>query len=129
MLFIAYITSPFVTFIHLVLPQYVRQSRKLMMRYAQNMSPRAYIDITTMNFIGRQRVSRIALSQLEPTKERLGVANYHIIHPETRRRSPWMPRPVTQFYARSKSGTSRELGVWEIIQKHITKNAMSRSSL
>src|SRR2546421_9533001 len=108
MLFIAYITSPFVAYIHLVLPQYARRSRELMIRYARSMSPRAYIDITTMNFIGRQRVSRIALSQLEPTKERLGVANYHIIHPETRRRNALVLKPVTQFYAGSKSRTSRE---------------------
>ncbi|KAA8577072.1 hypothetical protein EYC84_007080 [Monilinia fructicola] len=76
MIFVAYITSPFVNYIHLRLPNFARNSRELLMRYSKNPPKDAQIDITTMNFVGKPRVTRFDVSELKAVKQRFGVGNF-----------------------------------------------------
>ena len=58
---IAYISSPFVTYIHLRLPIFARQSHEMLLRYSKTLPKTAELDITTMNFIGKPRVTRVKM--------------------------------------------------------------------
>ncbi|KAI0011944.1 hypothetical protein F4779DRAFT_144908 [Xylariaceae sp. FL0662B] len=73
--FVAYITSPFVAFIHLRLPPFARQSEEMLRRYVKNLPRRTELDITTMSFIAKPRTSKIMLSELKPANRRFGLIN------------------------------------------------------
>ncbi|QSZ35261.1 hypothetical protein DSL72_008130 [Monilinia vaccinii-corymbosi] len=123
-IFVAYITSPFVNYIHLKVPNYARNSRDLLMRYSKNPPKDAQVDITTMNFVGKPRVSRLDISELKPVKQRFGVGNFSR---DTKKinatRKWWMPRAVRLFGVHGGAGRVREGEVWENIAKKIRKTS------
>jgi hypothetical protein len=122
MVFVAYITGPFVTYIHLRLPTYARHSREMLMRYTKSLPNDAMLDITTMNFVGKPRVTRVKISELYPVKERFGMANYARDTELINSKLPWyFPKTVGQFGVHSN--TSKIMGgtVWEHIAKRISK--------
>lgn len=49
---------------------YARQSQEMMLRYVKNLPKDAELDITTMNLIGKPRVSRMKVSELYPRETR-----------------------------------------------------------
>ncbi|ATZ46540.1 hypothetical protein BCIN_01g11180 [Botrytis cinerea B05.10] len=120
--FVAYITSPFVNYIHLKLPNFARNSRDLLMRYSKNPPKDAQIDITTMNFVGKPRVTRLDISELQAVKQRFGVVNFSR---DTKKinatRKWWMPKAVRVFGVHGGAGRVREGEAWENIAKKIRK--------
>jgi hypothetical protein len=125
MVFVAYITSPFVANIHLRLPAFARYNREILMRYSSNLPKDAKLEFTTMNFIGKPRVSLVSLDQLYPTRGRLGMVNYTrdtaIINAK---RSWWMGRATRLFGVHGGVRTSHGAGVWENISQTIVKRSM-----
>ncbi|RQM08827.1 hypothetical protein DH86_00002964 [Scytalidium sp. 3C] len=122
MLFVAYTSSPFVTYIHLRLPQFARYSRDMLMRYSKNLPKDAGIDITTMNFIGKPRMNKMKVGELYPVKERFGLVNYARDTTEVNTKRPWwLGKAVRAFSINSNPGRIREKGVWENIAKSINK--------
>lgn len=122
MVFVAYITGPFVTYIHLRLPIFARQSRDMLMRYTKSLPNDAELDITTMNLVGKPRVSRLKVADLYPTKKRLGMANYARDTKLVNSKLPWyFPPAVRQFGVHSN--TSKILGgeAWHNIVRRISK--------
>lgn len=121
-MFVAYITSPFVNYIHLKLPNFARNSRDLLMRYSKNPPKDAQIDITTMNFVGKPRVTRLDISELQAVKQRFGVVNFSR---DTKKinatRKWWMPKAVRVFGVHGGAGRVREGEAWENIAKKIRK--------
>jgi hypothetical protein len=127
---VAYTTRPFVTYIHLRLPPYSRYSREFVHRYSMNLPPTASVDITTMSFIGKPRVSRMKVTDLYPVKSRLGVGNYaRDTKAIDEQRSWWRGKSVGQFAVRSNSGSGREKGIWENVAGCIAKSFGARNNV
>src|ERR1700733_15250040 len=122
MSFVGYISGPFVTYIHLRLPSFARNSREMLMRYSKNLPRDAELDITTMNFIGKPRVARVKVADLFPVKERFGQVNYARDTKAVNEKRPWgMGKAVRQFGVHGD--TRRIMGgeVWDNIAKAISK--------
>lgn len=124
MIFVAYITSPFVNYIHLRLPNFARNSRDLLMRYSKNPPKDAQADITTMNFVGKPRVTRLEISELRAVKQRFGVGNYSR---DTKKinatKKWWMPKAIRLFGVHGGTGRVREGEAWENLAKKIRKTS------
>jgi len=122
MVTVAYITGPFVNYIHLRVPAFARNSREILMRYSKALPKGAELDITTMNFIGKPRVTRVKVADLHPAHQRFGLANYVRDAKEANAKRPWwMGKAVCQFGAHS--GRTKIMGgeVWENIRRTIDK--------
>lgn len=124
MIFVAYITSPFVNYIHLRLPNFSRNSRELLMRYSKSPPKDAQADITTMNFVGKPRVTRLNISELKAIKQRFGVANFSR---DTKKinatRKWWMPKAVRLFGVHGGRATVREGEAWENLAQRLRKTS------
>jgi hypothetical protein len=122
MTFVAYISSPFVAHVRLRLPHFARQSRDILNRYTQNLPKDAKLEITTMNFIGKPRLSLVKVADLHPVKERFGMANYTRDTKEINAKRPWyMGRAVRQFGIHGGIEMKGSPGIWENIVKSIGK--------
>lgn len=120
---VAYISAPYVTYIHIRLPAFARQSREMLIRYSQNLPKNTELDITTMNFIGKPRVARVNLSELRPVKERLGFANFARDTTKANAKRPWwMGSAQRQFGVHNEKSGIVKGEVWEIVAKSIAKN-------
>ncbi|TRX88771.1 hypothetical protein FHL15_010341 [Xylaria flabelliformis] len=73
--FVAHTTSPFVTFIHMRLPPFARQSEDMLRRYVRTLPPQTELNITTMSIIAKPRVSTVKLSDLAPVSRRFSIVN------------------------------------------------------
>jgi len=123
MIFVMYTTAPFVTYIHLRLPEFARQSRESLLRYSKHLPRNATIDITTLNIIGRPRVSRMRVADLHPVRSRFSITNYSRgAKGEEMKRPWWAARPIKQFAILAGRGRSREEGVWENVAKSINRS-------
>lgn len=126
MLFVAYTSAPFVTFVHLRPPAFARRSRDTFLRFSKNLPADASIDITTMKFSSRQRVSKMRVADLKPTKGFLSIANLIRMHSSTtakQTRPWWMGKPPSRFYVGSERGKSREKGVWQNVLNQIKQRS------
>jgi hypothetical protein len=122
MVTVAYITGPFVNYIHLRVPAFARNSREMLMRYSKSLPKDAELDITTMNFIGKPRATRVKVADLRPADQRFGLANYARDAEEANAQRPWwMGKAVSQFGVHS--GRTKIMGgkVWENIRRTIEK--------
>jgi len=129
MVFVAYTTAPFVNYIHLRLPSFARHSREILMRYSRNLPKDAQLDITTMNFIGKPRVTRVKMAELFPVNERFGLATYARDTKYVNAERPWwMGKAVRQFGITGGAGRIREGGVWENVAASIQKSAESAAT-
>ena len=116
MLYVMYFTAPFVSYVHVQLPIFARRSREQLLRWAESMSPTTEIDMTTMRFYGRPRVSRMPLGDLRKKKPSFGIANLTRAQrssPAKGERPWWMAAPLTEFYVGNERGKSREASVWQ----------------
>jgi hypothetical protein len=121
---VSYMSGPFVNFIHLRLPTYARASREIMLRYSKSLPKDAELDITTMNFLGKIRVSRMKVAELYPVKERFGLANYaRDTKAINAQRAWWKGKVVRQFGVHA--GRSKIFGgeVWKNVALAISRNS------
>ena len=123
MITVAYMSGPFVTYIHLKLPAFARSTQDLIMRYSKNLPKDAEIDITTMNVIGKPRVTRIKISELRPVKERYGLGNYARNTENVDAKRPWWMGKAVRLFG-VHGGRSEIMGgeVWKNIEGNIQKN-------
>jgi hypothetical protein len=123
MVFITYISSPFVAHIHLRLPAYARRSRDILNRYVRSLPEVAELEITTMNFIGKPRLSLVKVSDLHSVRERFGMVNYVRDTKKINHRRPWyMGKAVRQFGIHGGVEVKENRGIWENIARSIRKN-------
>ncbi|KAI0474633.1 hypothetical protein F4859DRAFT_481411 [Xylaria cf. heliscus] len=116
LVFVAYTTSPFVTFIHMRLPPFARQSEEMLRRYARTLSPQTELEITTMSVIAKPRVSRVKLADLAPVNRRLGIVNLaRDTAADNATRRWYMFSAVGNFNVQRASGTSKAPWVWDAI--------------
>ncbi|GKT64535.1 paired amphipathic helix protein [Colletotrichum tofieldiae] len=66
LLFVAYTSAPFVTYIYLRLPPYARQSRALLERYVRTLPPTAQLELGTMGLATRPRTTLVSAADLRP---------------------------------------------------------------
>ncbi|KAI8624109.1 hypothetical protein F5Y19DRAFT_339237 [Xylariaceae sp. FL1651] len=120
LIFVAYTTSPFVSFIHIRIPPFARQSEEMLRWYIRTLSPQTELDITTMSFIAKPRVSTVKLSELKPVSKRLGIVNLaRDTAAENATRKWYMFPAVGNFNVQMSSGTSRVQWIWESIWNHV----------
>ena len=116
MIFVAYTTAPFVNYIHVRLPVYARQSQKQLLRWSKTLPINTDIDVTTMRFSGRPRVSRMIVSDLRERKARLGVANLVRTRSSGKFKGPWWMGPeLKTFYVGAERGRINEDSIWQKI--------------
>ncbi|XXH05466.1 hypothetical protein Hte_011893 [Hypoxylon texense] len=124
LLFVAYTTSPFVSFVHLRLPPFARQSEDLLRRFAaRKLPPGAELDVTTMSLIAKPRASRVRVADLRRVSRRLGIVNLaRDAAAENAARRWYMFRAVADFSAQPSANTvKRAPWVWESIVNRIEK--------
>ncbi|OTB05693.1 hypothetical protein M426DRAFT_319681 [Hypoxylon sp. CI-4A] len=121
LVFVAYTTSPFVSFIHMRLPPFARQSEDMLRRFVRALPPTTELDVTTMSFIAKPRVSRVRVGDLYPASRRFGIANLaRDTAAENAGRRWYMFRAVADFNAQSNTVT-RVPWVWESVLGTIQK--------
>ncbi|KAF3057113.1 hypothetical protein GL218_06224 [Daldinia childiae] len=121
LVFVAYTTSPFVSFIHMRLPPVARQSEDMLRRFARAIPANTELDITTMSFIAKPRVSRVKLSDLRPVSRRFGIVNLaRDTAAENAARKWYRFRAVGDFNAQGNTAT-RAPWVWESILNAMQK--------
>lgn len=124
LLTVAYVSSPFVANIHLRLPQFTRYSRDLLFRYSQSLPKDAKLEITTMNFIGKPRVSLVKAADLHAVRERFGMVNYARDTKDINLKRPWwMGRAVRLFGVHGGTPLKDGSGIWDNISRTITKRS------
>lgn len=123
LLTVAYTTAPFVTNIHIKLPVFARQSRVLLERWAKSGIPLSTpVQITTMSFIGKPRVSILTAADLVPTRQRFGLVNYlrGDVKEENARRKWYMFRAVGKFNVTPGGEKKVNSGfLWEELERQI----------
>jgi hypothetical protein len=81
------------------------------------------VDITTMNFIGKPRVSRMKLGELYPVKERFGLVNWkRDLDGVKGERKWWMGKKRCFFGVYEGMSKVREKEVWEGVRGAVEKN-------
>ncbi|KAI9715473.1 MAG: hypothetical protein M1812_005949 [Candelaria pacifica] len=124
MLFVAYTTSPFVTYIHLRIPQFARHSKDTLMKYSKKVPSDAELVMTTIQFSGRPRTTNMRLSELRSVDRRFGVVNLvrNVSKGTTRpRKLRWLGNGVTQFYVGSGINRVKDDSVLQNVLSTIKK--------
>ncbi|KAI0452474.1 hypothetical protein F5B21DRAFT_332865 [Xylaria acuta] len=125
LVFVAYTTSPFVTFIHMRLPPFARQSEDMLRRYARTLPSHTELEITTMSVIAKPRVSTVKLSDLAPVSRRFGIVNMaRDAAADNATRKWYMFRAVGNFNAQRASGTSKAPWVWDAIWNKVNTKTL-----
>lgn len=143
-LFVAFVTKPFVTHVHVHLPAQARASRTHLDRFVTGggLSPSTNVSLTTMSLIATPRVTTMPAGHLVPASRRLGVVNYvrsdgQATAPAAR---PWYAsRPVVEFYIQEgRPGQRRrarydkrrpdmvEWSIWEALKEKLAKRAVEQ---
>ena len=118
MAFTLYFYAPFVSYVHVRLPRFARQSRELAAKWAQNVNRDTEVDLTTIRFSGRSRVQRLPLSGLRRSTGRLGVVNLRIVDMPTSR-PWWKSKPLTDLYVGNERTKRWESQIWRRIWDQI----------
>ncbi|KAK8122461.1 hypothetical protein PG984_011131 [Apiospora sp. TS-2023a] len=121
---VGYLTSPFVSFMHLRLPPFARVSEEALRSFVRRLPSQAQtteLDITTMSTIAKPRVSKVKLSELRPANQRFGIVNYvRDTTAENATRKWYNFRAVGKFNVQHNK-SPRVRGVWEEIAVMIAK--------
>lgn len=133
MIFVTYTSMPFVSYVRIKLPAFARRSKDQLIQWVQNVPSTTEIDLMTMWFSGRPRVSHMLVSDLRETKARLGIANLARVSSSTANASRpwWMGKEPHIFYVadngtksqkppRSETIALRQL-MWHHIMERIRK--------
>lgn len=122
MIFVSYTTGPFVNYVHLRLPPFARISRENVLRYSKSLPRDAMLEITTMNLVGKPRVSRVEVADLHAVNRRLGLVNFiRRTVGQDAKRHWWAMKPVKEFAILDGFARTRENGVWENVAKSIKR--------
>lgn len=122
LVFVAYTTSPFVSFIHIRLPPFARQSEEALRRFVQTMSPKTTtLDVTTMSFIAKPRLSRVPVSDLKPANKKLGIVNYTRDTTADNAARKWYMFPAVGNFNIQANNMQRTPWVWESIANIIAR--------
>lgn len=119
--FVAFTTSPFVSFIHIRLPPFARQSEEMLRRFVQNLPAKTELDFTTMSFIAKPRVSRVAVSELRPANKRLGIVNYTRDTAADNAARKWYMFPAVGNFSVQGNKMHRFPWAWESIASTIAR--------
>jgi hypothetical protein len=94
----------------------------MLLRYTKSLPNDAALDLTTMNFIGKPRITRVKVTDLYPVKERFGMANYARDTELLNSKRPWyLPKAVRQFGVHGNTGKIMGGILWDNIAKRISK--------
>ncbi|TDZ40155.1 hypothetical protein C8035_v003600 [Colletotrichum spinosum] len=105
LLFVAYTSASYATYIYLRLPLYARQSRAVLERYVRTLPAQAQLEIGTMGLAGRPRVTLVSVSDLRPASGRLGTVNFDRDVSALAARRKWHHyRPVGKFLLPDAAG-------------------------
>ncbi|KAK7425739.1 hypothetical protein QQZ08_007838 [Neonectria magnoliae] len=138
--FVAAVTSPFVTHIHIHLPAYARASRPILERFVRTLPPTTQLTLTTMSAIAKPRYSSLQAGDLAPARRRrFGLVNYvRDTAPENARRSWYMFRAVGDFYVQEKGPVRRvryetkkdkvDRWIWDAVKERIDKRGLPSTS-
>jgi len=123
LVFVSYVSSPFVANIHLRLPPFARYSSNILQRYSQNLPKDAKLDITTISLIGKPRTTAIRIGELQRARERFGMVNYIRETKVINSKRPWwMGKAVRQFGVHGGVAMKDpNSGIWENIARSIAK--------
>ncbi|KAG9258269.1 uncharacterized protein F5Z01DRAFT_670917 [Emericellopsis atlantica] len=141
--FIGFISTPFVTHIHIRLPQSVAGSRQYIERYLQTggLKPTTPIEVTTVGVIATPRTFIIPAGDLLPTRRRMGIVNYvrrssPELEQEIKQKKWYQFRPATHFYIQQgRPGQPRQTRyhdpksdkvqwwIWETLKEKLDKRA------
>jgi paired amphipathic helix protein Sin3a len=83
----------------------------------------AKLELTTMNFIGLPRITRVNVSDLRSARERFGIVNYIYLR-EGEKRKWWARRGVRRFAVHGGVRISQGTGVWENVVKFVAKRSV-----
>ena len=121
---VSYLTIPFVNYIHLRLPIFARHSKDLLVRYSKSLPPNAEVDITTMNFIGKPKVSRMKVAELHSVNQRFAMVNFvrKAGREDVMKKRPWYLGRQSMLFG-VHGGRTKILGgeIWENVSKGIKK--------
>jgi hypothetical protein len=118
-----------VTNVHIRLPTFARQSRDLLERWAKAGIPASTpLQVTTMSFIGKPRVSTMTLRDLVPARQRFGLVNYvrGDVEEENRRRKWYMFRAVERFHVIPGGDRRLQAGfVWGEVERQVRETPIA----
>ncbi|MCJ1352264.1 MAG: hypothetical protein MMC33_002248 [Icmadophila ericetorum] len=132
LLFVAYITSPFVNFIRIKLPVFARRSQEQLLRWSKDIPLDTEIEIATIRLNGLVRYSRLRLKDLKEESGRFGMANLKKVTSDadhSPKRPWWKGRELKVFLIGSAKGSRRSLSnsvVWERAFERIRNNENAR---
>ncbi|KPM45966.1 hypothetical protein AK830_g670 [Neonectria ditissima] len=137
--FVAAVTSPFVTHIHIHLPAYARTSQPILERFVRTLPPTTQLTLTTMSAIAKPRYSSLQAGDLAPVRRRFGLVNYvRDTAAENARRSWYMFRAVGKFHIQEKGPVRRvryetkkdkvDRWIWDAVKERIDKRGLPVTS-
>ena len=124
-LFVNFSTRSFVTWIHLVLPLFARQSPKAALEYARNLPANAMLHVSFMRSTTLPAHAEVNIADLVPTKSRWSqLATFEWIGNRVDK-GPWYRPNPTTFYVKPESGKGKAArdtlpGVWESVYKRLS---------
>jgi hypothetical protein len=102
------------------LPPFARQSEEMLRRYIRTLPPQTELEITTMSFIAKPRLSAVKLSELTRVNRRFGIVNLaRDTTAENATRKWYMFPAVGNFNVQKTSGTAKAPWVWDSIWNNI----------
>ncbi|KAF4595415.1 4-coumarate-CoA ligase 2 [Ophiocordyceps camponoti-floridani] len=125
-------SSPFVTQMHMHLPNSARLSRRTLERFVRDLPSETMVTLTTMNFYTAARAARLRAGDLRPAagtaRARLGLVNY------VRRRPVAGLRGVNAFFVQPRGKALRPVDgvmrrdlvegwIWEAVQSRISHSS------
>lgn len=125
MLYVHRAAKPFVSFVHIRIPFHARRSRDALFKWAQNISPKTPIDMTTMRFHGGPRASRMRIGDLRRTSSWLSAANLTRDSPAlsaSAKRSWRSPKPLLKFYVGEERTVKPNVSIWQQVLTKIPKD-------
>lgn len=120
---ITYTSRPFVTWIHLDLPIFARQSAKAALEYARNLPENAKLHITFYRSTALTATVVANLADLVPAKSRWRPVTFEWVGERVNRGSFLRPNP-SRFYVRTHTGGGKAArdtipGIWDVVYKRI----------
>lgn len=131
-LFVGLSTAPFVTHIHVHLPEAARASRAVLERFVRDIPASTLLTLTTMSLIAKPRYSSVRVGELRAVAKRAGLVNYaRDTAGENASRKWYMYRAVRGFLVqpvRSSRGKRydkavAETWVWDAVRQKVARRA------
>lgn len=129
MLYVAFTTKPFVTYVHLVLPETARASREALMKWLNTSGRNMELDLTTMRFIGLSRTTRVRMQDLRRKSEGItDISNLTISSAGSSRRTVvnsifGVPK---RFHVGEKANYSKETKLWKALLDRIPQDSAAK---